>query len=114
MIAPTGRVGQRRAADPREERNREDVRMAEPAAEPADELRCEAKQHLGQRSAGHQFRGEDEKRHRHQCEHIDAGEQIFRQRDQRQMAVHDRRKRRPAQAERHRHAEDQQRHTGGE
>ena len=76
--AGAGGVGERRAADAREERDREDVGVPEAAAKAADELRREAQQHLRQRAAGHQLGGQDEERHRHQREHVDAAEQVFR------------------------------------
>ena len=64
----------------------EDVGVAEAAAKAADELRREAQQHLGQRAAGHELGGQDEERHRHQREHVDAAEEVLGQRDQRQAA----------------------------
>ena len=51
------RIGERRAADAGEERERQDVRVAEAAAKAADELRGEAQQHLRQRAARHQLGG---------------------------------------------------------
>ncbi len=89
--------------------------MPEAAAEAADELRREAQQHLGERAAGHQLGGQDEERHGHQREDVDAAEQVLRERNERQPAVHeDRRERGAAQRERDRHAECEQRDTGGE
>ncbi len=106
--AGAGRVGKCRAADPREKGDRENVGVPEAAAKAPDELRREAQQDLRQRAACHQLGGQDEERHRHQSEHVDAAEQIFRQRNRREAADADRRERRAAERKGHGHADGEQ------
>ena len=83
--------------------------MPHAAAEAADELRCEAQQHRGQFAAGHQLRRKDEERHGLQCEEVDAGEQVLRQRDEWHVAGRHRHECRAAERECDRHAEREQR-----
>ncbi len=112
--AGAGGIGERGPADAREEGDRQDVGVPEPAAKATDELRGEPEQDVRERAARHQFRGQDEERHGHQREHVDAAEQVFRQRDRRQAADADRRERRAAERERHRHAECKEHDAGDE
>jgi hypothetical protein len=108
------RIGERRAGDPREERDRQDVRVAEAPAEATDELRREPQQHVRQLAAGHQLGGEDEERHRLERKQVDAREQILGQRDQRHVARSHCEQCRPAERECNRHPERQKRDAGDE
>jgi hypothetical protein len=71
--ADRGGVGDRGARDAAEQQRARDVRLAEPAAHPADEGVGEAHDPPGDAAGVHQVAGEDEAGDRQQHEDVDAG-----------------------------------------